>query len=1477
LRMRTKSPGTGTARRGTVTYDAHGENLDTANEQQRKRENLETAEFLRNCISPTWKRACDYNSRNVIQRTSPSVKKFLRQVTLCGVCLTAALSAAAQEFEINGGQAPAQAQQPAQPGSKSGSKATAAPGSGGFGWGSSIEVGRFGRAAEDALARGNYAAAADFAQRGTRAAPQNGRLWFLLGYSSRLAGRTKTSVDAYRRGLQLEPGSVEGLSGLAQTYMRMGRADEAKRLLLQVIAANPRRTNDLMMAGELFLQSGDYERASSLLERAENQQPNSHAEVLLAQTYMKMKRPDLAKGMLERAKRRAPGNADVFRAVANYYREERDYANAIETLKQVPNKTPELLAELGYTYEVSGMKKESADTYVKAANAAPTNITMQLGAAGALTRVADVPEAEKYLQRAEAIDSKHYRLHAIRADIARTQRRTEDAIREYNLALANMPESVPEGILYPIQLRLNLSEQYRDAGNQTEATNQIQAAESEIKKFQIEGPARAEFLRLRASIEAAANNFNAAENDLKEARRIDPSNLNITIQYAAMLWRMKRGDDARRLYAEALSQDPRNRYALESLGYLARENGDNKTAEEFFLKLQQAYPNDYVAYVALGDLYTDEQQFDKAQANYERGYMFAPANPLIIAGGANAAIEAYQIPLAGKWLERAKGEVAESPLVLVERERYLFHTGNFLESARVGERAIKALPSNRDANVYLAYNYYNLGRFDEALRLVREKALVLPREPNFPLLAGHIQKQTQLLSGAVDDYTQAIQLDPNMVEAYINRGYVLNDLQNAEQAAEDFNHVLKLQPKNGVAHLGLAFSYLELRKGKLALEHADEAQKLIGESGSTHLARATAYRQMRLLAEAEAEYRAALKYAPDDLSLHLSLADTLYHLRRYQDSLSALNSALRLSPDDAFIYAQMAHAHAQLGRRNETLRYVRAAEQQEPDSSGILLATGDALLALGEEQAAMDRFARALDAPDANRVDARLQIAKLFAQQGKWDDARQQISLAFAESRIGEASPVTADNLIQAANLFLGMHDFDLSERHFEMARAAGAADQVVAIGLANAYLAKGETQSAETQLTSLGNQAELVSDYDYNMAMANMYRQRHEDLRALTMFARANELSGQDDTASRNLQEMAGEEGIRVSQKVSLASELQVAPIFEDSTIYITDARLFGNPLPPPRSSIETRWTNLYRVHQDGVPTISGYFQLRNARGDISIPATGRIAERNTYDYAFNGALNPVLRVGGNSFQFNTGLQATLRRDRSSPLDMNQNLFRQFVYMTSNSLGNWLTVRGSLIHESGPFTEQDLHSREFVGNIEFTVGRPWGKNALITGYSGRDLRFSGTGRIAAGPFALSREFFTTSTYFGFQRKFSKNFKLTVLGEYLRTWRVQEQDWSNAQMMRPAADFEYRVNKRWTVNGTFSWSRGQGFHSYDNVQSGVLISYVKPLRRLLNDGNGALPIEYPLRFSFGLQQETFYNFAGRGQAMFRPIVRLTLF
>jgi tetratricopeptide (TPR) repeat protein len=1342
-------------------------------------------------------------------------------------------------------------------------------GTSGTGWGGSIEAGRYARAAETALKNGNPTAAMNYAEHLTQAAPSDACNWFLLGYTARLAGKSQVSLDAYQKGLARKPNSVEGLSGMAQTYIRMGKADDAKKLLLQVIAANPRRATDLAMAGELFMQSGDLPRAQNLLERAESVQPTPHAELLLAITYMKEKQTDKAKQLLDKAMKRSPKNTEIFRAVAQYYRESHDYKSAIAILQKAPVKNADVMSELGYTYELAGMKKESADTYEKAAGMAPKSVNVQLAAAQSQLRVGNLDKTRTYLTRAEQLDATYYRLHAIRGDLAKIERRDNDAVREYLAALAAMPEGPAEGILYPTQLRLNLIDTYRNLDDDAAISQQLRIAQQELAKIQVEGPERVEYLRLRAAIRGLGNDVAGAEADLKQALQLDPQNDNVTLQYGSLLWKAGRKSEARQMYTTLLKRDDKNRYALEALGYLSRDEGDNKAAETFFTRMATAYPNDYVPYMALGDLYTAMKEYPKAQDSYEKAHKLAPTNSQIVASGSNAAIEAGKVDLAGEWVARATGAMKNDPRVIRETERYLFLKGRYAESARLGEVAIVKLPHDRDAAVYLGYDYYNLGRYDEVLALVSRYEGVLPKEANFPLLAGHVHKQNQLLQQAIDDFSRALEKDPKMFEALVNRGYVRNDMQDAQGAIRDFEPAIKMNPNSGIARLGLAFSYLQLHRSREGLEETNKAEKLLGELGATHMARATAYRQMRVLDKAVSEYRVALKYSPDDLKLHLALADALYHARHYAQSINELDAALRLSPDDPLIYANMASAYAQMGRRAETFKYIQLAEREAVDQSAILLATGDALLTLGDRAAALERFTRALDAPDANRVDVRIEFAKLFVREGKFNDAKQEVALAFAESRIGEASPVTADNLVEAANIFLAAHDFDLAERYFAKAKDLGASDDTVAIGLANTYIAQGKDRKAEQELAALGKPADYEQSYDYQLAWANIYNQRHDNVRAISSFARANQLAADDPTAERGLLQVSGEEGTPVPFRpnLSVQSEVATGAIFEDATLYQMDNKLFGAPVPP-RSSQETDLGSTFRYHHGNFLPINGYVGVRNYRGTISIPSETLIVNRNTYDTVFNVGTTPVLHLGNAHIVLNPGLEFTVRRDTESPVQMNQQLFRQFLYLNTSPFFNWLIVRGSAIHEAGPFTLQDLHSRDLGASLEFEVGRPWGSNALVTGYSVRDLLFR----------PLVREFFTTSTWAGLEHKFGQKTSLTVLGKYVRSWRVQDLTFATAQALIPGARFEYKPNDRWSFDGSMDFTRGEGFHLYDNVQSGFLISYVKPIRRSVTDVNGSLNVDYPLRFSVGLQQQSFFSYTGTGStSAFRPVVRISIF
>ena len=1355
-----------------------------------------------------------------------------------------------------------------------------------LGWGSNIQNARLAGAAEAALKRGDHEQAVTYAQRATQAAPNDPHLWFLLGYAARLDSKPGIAVDAYNHGLRLSPSSVEGLSGLAQTYGVMGRTKDAEDLLQKVLATDPRQIDDALLLGDLQMRSGDYDDARDTLSKAERIEPNARAELLLALSYEHTKQLDQARHYLDLAKARTPNNPDVERSLAGYYRDTGNYGDAIAALKAIRSPRPDVKAELAYTYQLDGKQEMAAKLYTEVANAMPKDLGLQLSAAQAEVALGSIQHADVFLQRAAAIDPEHYRLHALRGEIARMEERDSDAVREYQAALAHMPAEPGEGPLYGIQLHMDLMELYRSL-HQTDASHQqLATAQAAINALDEHGPDRAQFLRLRALIRMNGGDLNGARSDMNEALAINATDPNSLQLDGDLLMKLGHTEEAIDVYRKILAIDPSSRFALTSLGYASRAAGRDQDAEKYFQRLAQAYPTLYVPWLALGDMYTSRRDYAKAESAYSKGYLLAPGNALIVAGGINANIEAHKLDAAGVWFHRATNDMQDEPQVLREKERYLSFDGQYQPSADVAQKAIRVLPNDRDVVVYLGYDYLHLNQYDDLLALTSKYEQVLPKEPDIPLLAGYVHKHNNQLNEARADFSEALQRDPEIVTAYVNRGYVLHDLHQPRPAEADFEAALKREPKNSEAHLGLAYTSLDLHKPQMALRQAALAESGMGDGQAIHLIRATAYGQQGALAKSATEYRAAIKFAPNDGSLHLALANTLYTERQYHEAIDELDIAQKLLPGNDLVYAWLARSWSQLGNQAETMQYVQIAEQHamlrpattgsHSDASEIFLLTGEALRHLGDENAAMDRFRRALTMPGSDRVGVRLAIAQVMAQKDHSEDASRQIALALMEAEGGETVPPSGQQMIEAADLFRQMHDYQLSETYLQRARAAGASDSAVRVGLANTYLALGDTARAQGELSAVSNSPEDEPDYQYLLAEANVYRQEHQSTQALTAFAQASDAAGEDQTAEQNLLQAGGDEGFRVNRRLSVLSDVSVDPIFEDTTVYVLDSKLdaaFPVPptdtslLPPPRSSLETQWTSAFHLHPNYLPTTSGFFEIRNARGDISVPATNSVVSRNTTDYSFNVGVNPTIHLGTNVITFNNGVQATVRRDSESPVQLNQNLFRIFTYMSTSSFFNAVSMDGYVLRETGPFTESSLHSDAFAAAVDFRVGAPWSRTALITGWGENDQTFS----------PIGTEDYYTSSYIGLDRKFGDHFNAKAILEDLRAWRTVGTRSGIAQNLHPAGTVQYQPSPRWSIQASGGYSDNRAFHVYDAVQSGVSVSYAMPFHREFKDETGEVVLQYPIRFSAGVQQETFFNFTGGPNQQFRPYVSITLF
>ncbi len=77
------------------------------------------------------------------------------------------------------------------------------------------------------------------------------------------------------------------------------------------------------------------------------------------------------------------------------------------------------------------------------------------------------------------------------------------------------------------------------------------------------------------------------------------------------------------------------------------------------------------------------------------------------------------------------------------------------------------------------------------------------------------------------------------------------------------------------------------------------------------------------------------------------------------------------------------------------------------------------------------------------------------------------------------------------------------------------------------------------------------------------------------------------------------------------------------------------------------------------------------------------------------------------------------------------------------------VSASGYGIREAGPFTESGQHSRELAAALNFRVGRPWEKTALVTGWGASDEQF----------FPVTSEDYYTSAYLASNAGF-RNFPL---------------------------------------------------------------------------------------------------------------------
>jgi tetratricopeptide (TPR) repeat protein len=128
----------------------------------------------------------------------------------------------------------------------------------------------------------------------------------------------------------------------------------------------------------------------------------------------------------------------------------------------------------------------------------------------------------------------------------------------------------------------------------------------------------------------------------------------------------------------------------------------------------------------------------------------------------------------------------------------------------------------------------NLKRYREAAAAIN-KAIELSPRAAFYNNRGNVRNELGDKQGAIDDYNQAIKINPNYAGAYNNRGIVRKDLGDKPGAIADYNLAIKFNPNYAQAYYNRAYVYYQLGDKQKAREDLQRAAQLFKAQGNTAL------------------------------------------------------------------------------------------------------------------------------------------------------------------------------------------------------------------------------------------------------------------------------------------------------------------------------------------------------------------------------------------------------------------------------------------------------------------------------------------------------------------------------------------------------------------------------------------------------------------------------------------------------------------
>ncbi|GLV59787.1 hypothetical protein KDH_66110 [Dictyobacter sp. S3.2.2.5] len=287
-------------------------------------------------------------------------------------------------------------------------------------------------------------------------------------------------------------------------------------------------------------------------------------------------------------------------------------------------------------------------------------------------------------------------------------------------------------------------------------------------------------------------NYQQAINDYQRAITLSPRFAKAYINLGHTYYAQKEYEKALASFTQALDIDPKQQAVYFQQGRTFFDLKEYQQSVEAYHQTIELNPQDAMAYLNRGWSYHMLKAYEKALEDFAQALNLKPDDARIYnnRGWTYRAMKEHKLALAD--FEQASALDAKLTNARNGLEKTYWDLNKHQELITFYNKSIERNPQDAEA-------YFNRGR------------------------AHNLLKKPQALS----DFTQALELQPHMLAAYIERGFIYDNRREYKLALADFQQALKISDHHPRIHFGLGHVYFALKENEKSIQAYSQMIELV--------------------------------------------------------------------------------------------------------------------------------------------------------------------------------------------------------------------------------------------------------------------------------------------------------------------------------------------------------------------------------------------------------------------------------------------------------------------------------------------------------------------------------------------------------------------------------------------------------------------------------------------------------------------------